>query len=88
MHGYSNGRDLEPSGMLFKYIREFLDDRFSNHKITCILRTCNSSAHEIAKLGLVWDTGQSMLWPDDPPDIVKIVVARDCAELSISNIRP
>jgi len=25
---------------------------------------------------------------DDPPDIVKIVVARNCAELSISNIRP
>lgn len=44
--------------------------------------------HEIAKLGLVWDTGQSTSWLDDPPDIVKFVVARDCAELLISNIRP
>jgi hypothetical protein len=63
----SNERDLEPSGMLFMYIREFLRDRFRCHKICNIPRSCNSSVHEIAKLGLCWDTGQSMLWPDDLP---------------------
>jgi hypothetical protein len=77
-------RDLEPSGMLFMYIRDFLHDHFRCHKICNVSRSCNSSVHRLAILGLSWDTGQSMLWPVDPPDIVKIVVARECA----GNTRP
>jgi hypothetical protein len=67
----SNERDLEPSGMLFMYTHEFLHDCFSCHKICNIPRSCNPSAHEIAKLVLCWDMGQLMLWLDDLLDIVK-----------------
>lgn len=74
--------------MLFKYLRDFLQDCFRNFRVSNVPCLCNSSAHEIAKLGLFWDTGQSMIWLDNPPDVVKFAVDRDYAELFMSNGRP
>lgn len=48
-------RDLEPNGMLSMYLRELLSDLFDRYMISNIPRICNLSAHEIAKLGLMWE---------------------------------
>lgn len=61
----STVRDLEPSGMLFMYLCGFLNDRFDRHIVSNVSRSCNSFAHDIAKLGLAWEPGQSMIWLDD-----------------------
>jgi hypothetical protein len=75
---YLRDRDLEPSGMLFKYIREFLADHFVCSNISNIPRSCNTPAHELAnedRYGVC--TGESMLWLDNIPDIVNLMVTRD-----------
>ena len=51
----SNDRDLEPSGMLFKYILKFLAGHFVCSNISNILRSCNMPMHELAKIGVVCD---------------------------------
>jgi ribonuclease HI len=51
----SQSRDLAPGGVLFRSIRELLQDRFICNKIIAIPCSCNSSAHKIAKLALSWD---------------------------------
>ena len=84
----SQRRDLAPGGVLFRSIRELLQDRFVCNKVIAIPRSCNSSAHEIAKLALSWDLGQSNVWNDPLPDFVCTHVARDFGELASYNERP
>ena len=76
--------------MLFMYIHNFLRDRFSSHKISNVPRSCNSRLRTQdyceARLNLGYGLINAMAY--DPPDIVKNVVARECAELSMSNTRP
>lgn len=84
----STTRDLEPSGMMFRYIREFLVDQFVCSSICNVPCVCNAAAHELARLGIMWDPGQSMLWQDDLQENVKKVVTRDYAEFSLINARP
>jgi hypothetical protein len=82
----SNDRDLEPSGMLLKYIREFWADHFVCSNISNIPRSCNTPAHELAnedRYGVC--TGESMLWLDNIPDIVNLKVTRDYTEFSLIN---
>jgi hypothetical protein len=50
-------------------------------------RKCNSSAHELAKLGLSMEAGQSWSWMDGLPADVMVKVARDLAESRASNTR-
>jgi hypothetical protein len=42
----SNVLDLEPSGILFMYLHEFLDVHFDRYIVSNVPRSCNSSAHE------------------------------------------
>jgi ribonuclease HI len=84
----SQRRDPAPGGVLFRSIRELLQDRFVCNKVIAIPRSCNSSAHEIAKLALSWDPGQSNVWNDPLPDFVCTHVARDFGELASYNERP
>jgi len=70
------------------FLREFLDVHFNRYTVSNVSRSCNSSLHEIAKLGLAWESGQSRFWLDDFPISVMNVVARECAELLATNIRP
>lgn len=42
-------RDLEPSGMLFMYIHDFLHEHFRSHRICNVSRSCNLSAHVTGK---------------------------------------
>lgn len=80
--------DLAQGGVLFRDIRELLADHFRCNKIQYIPRSCNSYAHEIAKLALSWDPGQSFLWDDPLPDFVSTLVSRDFIEISSMNERP
>lgn len=57
----SQARDLAPAGILFQSIRNLLHDQFYCNSILNISRSCNSSAHEIAKIALNWDPGQSVI---------------------------
>jgi ribonuclease HI len=50
-------RDLGPSGMIFKAIRQLLL-RFNLLAFKHLPRSCNSSVHEAAQLVRVWDPGQ------------------------------
>jgi len=43
-------------------------------------RSCNSSAHELASMGMSWDPGQSWIWTDPLPKFVNVFVAHDLAE--------
>ena len=83
----TNARDLAPGGVLFKGIRELLADQFRCDCVRNIPRSCNSVAHEIARLGMSWDPGQSVVWLDPLPKFVNILVAHDLAEQSSLNIR-
>ena len=51
----TSSRDLAPQGVLFKGIWEILSDHFRCEFIRNIPRSCNSVAHEIARLGMSWD---------------------------------
>jgi len=84
----SQDRDLAPCGVLFRSIRELLRDHFICNKIVNISRSCNSSAHEIAKLALSWDPGQSNVWTDPLPEFVNSLVTRDIVEFTSINERP
>jgi hypothetical protein len=81
-------RDLGPSGMIFKAIRQLLLLRFNLLAFKHVPRSCNSSAHEAGQLARVWDTGQVQVWTDDLPSRVNAAVAHDSFELSLINTRP
>lgn len=80
--------DLAPGVVLFRSIREFLDDRFHCNKILNIPRSCNSSAHKIAKVALSWDLGQSSVWNEPLLEIVNVLVTRGVVEFTSVNERP
>lgn len=84
----SDSRDLALGGVLFCSIRDLLHDHFFCNKTINFPRMCNLSAHEIAKLALSLDPGQSFVWSDPLPEFVFVMVARDLAELSFINTRP
>jgi hypothetical protein len=84
----SSSSDLAIGGGLFANIRSLLLDSFSCTSICKISRSCNSSAHELASLGMSWDPSQFCLWTDPLPEFVIRWTARDLAELESRNIRP
>ena len=74
-------------GSLFEDHHTLLD-HFICLKICNIPRSCNSSAHELAKRGMSWDPGQSYVWTDLLSEHVIGLAARDYAELESFTIRP
>jgi hypothetical protein len=57
----TSSRDFAPDGVLFTGIRELLNDHFRCEFIRNIPRSCNSVAHEIARLDMSWDLEQSIV---------------------------
>jgi ribonuclease HI len=49
---FTNSWDLAPEGVLFKGIQELLADHFICNRICNVPRSCNSVAHEIARMGM------------------------------------
>jgi len=56
--------------------------------ISLIPRCSNSSAHEFASLGLVWDSEQSCIWIGPLLDPINVQVIRDLVESGDGNERP
>jgi len=74
--------DLAASGMLIRDIRDLLHEHFvRNNDIILIRRTCNSVAHELARLGMSWDRGESCIWTSPLLEFVKGLVTRDFVSL-------
>lgn len=70
----SYSRELSAGGVLFRSVREFLTDQFICTKILIVPQSCNSSTHEIARIAMSWDPGQSSVWSDPLPEFVDSVV--------------
>jgi hypothetical protein len=69
-------------GMLIKDTCFLLREHFVCSAIFSIPRSCNSVAHELAKLALCWDPGELHVW------FVKTLVACDSVEPVVSIERP
>ena len=69
-----------PGGPLFREARAELRASFPVAHINFRPRSCNMVAHELARLSLSWDPGQSMVWNDPLPGFVTRLVSRDLAE--------
>ena len=78
----SSSMDLAACGMLIGDIRELLQDQFVCEGVELIPRSCNAAAHDLAKLGLSWDPGESCVWTNPLPEFVKDLVSRDVVEFS------
>jgi hypothetical protein len=74
--------------VLFQSFQELLHDHFICNKIVNIPRSCNLSAHEITKLALSWDLGQSNVWKDPLSEFINSLVTHDIVESTSINERP
>lgn len=72
----------------FRELHDLLHDQFRCSKILNVPRSCNSSVHELARIGMSWDPDQSCVWTDPIPDFVISMVAHDSVEHESLNIRP
>jgi hypothetical protein len=84
----TDSHDFAREGVLLRGIRELLADQFSCVCIRSVPRSCNVVAHEVAKLSMNWDPGQSDVWLDPLPKFVNSLVARDLAEHMVLNEGP
>jgi hypothetical protein len=84
----TDSRDLAPERVLLRGIRELLTDEFSCVCIRSVPRSCNVVAHEVAKLSMNWDLGQSDVWLDPILEFVNSLVARNLAEHMVLNEGP
>ena len=53
---------------------------FDSVQVSHIPRSCNRSAHDIARLSLGWDPDQPHVWIDPLPSFVSHILVRDSAE--------
>lgn len=79
----TNSRDLSPSCMLFKAIRDLFLDTFTNSSLVYDPCYCNSAALAVAQFARSWDPGDLHVWTDSFPNCVNVAVARDSAELLV-----
>ena len=69
--------------VIFSDIRHLLANEFVCLAISLIPRCTNSSAHELASLGLAWKPGQSCVWTGPLPGSVTMQVISDLAEVMV-----
>jgi hypothetical protein len=56
--------------------------------VILISRTCNGVAHDLASLEMSWDPGEILCLEEPLPGFVRLLVARDSVESSVSITRP
>ena len=66
--------------MLIRDARSMLNEHFICSKILSVPRTCNGLAHNLAKLAMSWDPGDSHVWASPLPEFVMSLIARDNVE--------
>jgi len=72
--------EASPGGPLFREARAEIRSSFAVSHINFSPCSCNMVTHELARLSLSWDPGQSMVWNDPLPGFVTRLVSRDLAE--------
>ena len=73
----SSTMDLATCGMMIKDTRFMLREHFVCSGIISIPRSCNSVAHDLAKLAMSWDLGDLYVWAHPLPEFINTLVARD-----------
>jgi len=73
-------RDLASESVLLRGIRELIANQLSCVCVRSVPWSCNVVAHEVAKLSMNWDPGQSDVWLDPFSEFVNSLGARDLAE--------
>jgi len=58
----SSSMDLAASGMLIRDTRDLLRSSSVCNDVRLVSRVCNSVAHELARMGMSWDPGESCVW--------------------------
>lgn len=76
----SSSHDLATGATIFTEIKTVLQSQFPSFEVYFAPRSCNNVAHELARLGVSWDTGQSYVWVDPLPEFVRAKVIRDSTE--------
>lgn len=71
----STSLDQTSSGVIFKDIRAMIKEHFYLFEYFYVPRTCNSSAHEIAAIGLNQSSGSEFVWEYPIPEFVSSQVA-------------
>ena len=74
--------------MLVRDTRDLLHEYFVCTDILSVPRTCNSVAHNLARVGLSWDSGEHHVWANPLPEFVNTLVARDLVEPVFPMERP
>ncbi|KAJ1288003.1 hypothetical protein BS78_02G054800 [Paspalum vaginatum] len=69
--------DNSPGGAIYSEIRNLLDLHFTSVEISVIPRSCNRCAHDLARLGLTWDSDEPHVWLDPLPIFVIAILDRD-----------
>ena len=72
--------DLATCSMLIRDARSMLNEHFICSKILSVPRTYNGLAHNLAKLAMSWDPGDSHVWASPLPEFVMSLIARDNIE--------
>jgi hypothetical protein len=75
----SKAYDLAPEGVMLRDIRSFLQLNFIQVNVVHVNRMCNGVAHTLATYGASQQQVR-LLWPDEVPDIVNVLVASESAE--------
>lgn len=84
----SSSMDLAVSRMIIRDTRELLLGHFVCNDVLSVPRVCNSVAHELARMGMSWDPGESCVWMNLLPELVKNLVSRNFVEPIDAITRP
>jgi hypothetical protein len=56
--------DRARGGVFYMEVRDMVNYQFDHVEILFVPRSCNTVAHDIARYGLYWDSGQFLIWTD------------------------
>ena len=76
-------QDLEVNGSLFREIKFLASLNFSMFEIIYCPRTCNKVAHVLADFGAKLDHNNVVIWFQEAPDFVNVLLASDVAVLDM-----
>jgi hypothetical protein len=75
----SDGYDRSPIGVLVRDAKMLARLNFSSVSFVFYRRDCNKAAHAMAALGASSSAANVLLWLDDVPNNVSVIVASDLA---------
>ena len=76
----SSDYDFSAAGVLIREAKFLISMNFVHVDVVHAPQSCNSCAHELARIGLSWDPNQSHEWTDPLPKFVYSWVTRDSSE--------